>query len=96
MQEMPSDKQVTGKESTIPMRKVFVTLRGMLFCSAFRSFELEVSEDADLATMAPETLNELADFEQIPWDFGECDYVELQDYSIDECRSNGPDNRKPS
>jgi len=78
------------------MRKVIVTLHATLIRSAFRSFELEVSEDTDLTTMAPETLSDLADFERIPWDFGECDYIDLQDYAIDECHAKQPDDRKPN
>ena len=45
------------------------------------------------STIAAETLNELADFEQIPWDYGDCSYLDLQDFSIDEDVANRSDDR---
>jgi len=77
------------------MKRVTITLHGTLTYSAHRTLEIEVSDDADLATIAPETLNELADFEQIPWDYSELGYLDLKDFSIDAFVSNGSDDRNP-
>ncbi|MBM3999070.1 MAG: hypothetical protein FJ297_05930 [Planctomycetes bacterium] len=65
------------------MKRVTITLHGTLTYSAHRTLEIEVSDDADLATIAPETLNELADFEQIPWVCGEFGYLDVKEYSVD-------------
>ncbi len=76
------------------MRKVTVILRGTLTYSAQRTLELEVSEDADLSTIAPETLNELADSLRIPWEYGEFGYLDAQEFSIDATHLIGSDDRK--
>ena len=93
MQNEPNDVQPNESETNSSMRRVTVTLHGTLVRSAFRSFEIEVSNDTDLTTIAAETLNELADFEQIPWDYGDCSYLDLQDFSIDEDVANKSDDR---
>lgn len=77
------------------MKKVTITLLGTLTYSAHRTLEIEVSDDADLSTIAPETLNDLADFERIPWDYSEFGYLDLEDFSIDAFVSDDSEDRNP-
>jgi hypothetical protein len=75
------------------MKKVTITLRGTLTYFAHRTLEIEVSDDADLTTIAPETLNELADFDQIPWQYTESGFLDVKDYSVDSSTVIGTDDR---
>lgn len=67
------------------MKRVKVTLKGTLTYFAERTFEVEVSDDETLTPVSPNTLNELADFDQVPWSFSECGHLEPTDFTVEDC-----------
>ena len=73
------------------MKRVKVTLHATLTYFAERTFEVEVGDDESLTTVCPNTLNELADFAQVPWSFSECSYLEPTNFTVEDC----PDAKRP-
>jgi hypothetical protein len=67
------------------MKRIKVTLQGTLTYFAERTFEVEVNDDQTLTTVSPNTLNELADFNQVPWSFSECGHIEPTDFTVEDC-----------
>lgn len=67
------------------MKRFKVTLKGTLTYFAERTFEVEVNDDETLTTVSPNTLNELADFDQVPWSFSEYGHLEPTDFTVEDC-----------
>lgn len=67
------------------MKRVKVTLQGTLTYFAERTFEVDLNDDETLTTVSPNTLNERADLDQVPWSFSEYGNLEPTEFTVEDC-----------
>ncbi len=66
-----------------PLKTVTITIQGRLAYPAQRQLKIDVSEGLDPRCIKLHWLNELADFDQVPWNLGDVGYMEALTCSVD-------------